>query len=251
MKTMKARGIKYFEKALRKQTGRAISDYSMISDGDRVLVAVSGGKDSIVLLRVLHMLQKAAPVDFELLPVHVSTGFEKGFDAVSSWSESELGLKMGIIDSGIARILAGSSDPGKSPCALCSRLRRGVLYTHAAETGATSIALGHHMDDIVETFVLRCFFTGQIGAMSPSRVSDDGKNRIIRPLAYCPEETIASYFSFMDVEPVKNECIMRKDGKRHMVKDYLKKMESDIPKLRYSIFASLSNIDLKGLCIRE
>jgi tRNA 2-thiocytidine biosynthesis protein TtcA len=248
---MKTHGIKYFGKAIRKHTGRAISDYSMINNGDKVIVAVSGGKDSIVLLQILHMLQKAAPVDFGLFPVHVSTGFEKGFDAVSSWSESELGLKIDIIDSGIARILAEASDPEKSPCALCSRIRRGVLYTHAAKTGATSIALGHHMDDIVETFMLRCFFTGQIGAMSPSRVSDDGTNRIIRPLAYCPEEIIASYFSFLDVEPVKNECILRKDSKRHMIKDYLKKMEMDIPKLKYSIFASLSNIDLKGLCIRE
>jgi tRNA 2-thiocytidine biosynthesis protein TtcA len=248
---MKKQGIKYFEKAIRKNAGRAISDYSMIKDGDKVMVAVSGGKDSIVLLKILHLLQKAAPVDFELWPVHVSTGYEKGFDAVSSWSESELGLKIDIINSGISAILAGSSDPEKSPCALCSRLRRGVLYTHASRTGATSIALGHHLDDIVETFLLRCFFTGQIGAMSPSRVSDDGKNRIIRPLAYCTEEMIASYFSLLDVKHVTNECIMRKDGKRRLVKDYLRKMEKDIPNLRYSIFASLSNVDMKGLCIRD
>jgi len=107
------------------------------------------------------------------------------------------------------------------------------------------------LDDIVETFLLRCFFTGQIGAMSPSRVSDDGKNRIIRPLAYCTEEMIASYFSLLDVKHVTNECIMRKDGKRRLVKDYLRKMEKDIPNLRYSIFASLSNVDMKGLCIRD
>ena len=248
---MKTHGIKYFEKFIRKQTGRAISDYSMINDGDKIIVSVSGGKDSIVLLQILHLLEKAAPVHFELLPVHVSTGFEAGFDKISSWSEYELGLKIDIIESGISQILAGSSDPEKSPCALCSRLRRGILYTHAAKIGATSIALGHHMDDIVETFLLRCFFTGQIGAMSPSRVSNDGTNRIIRPLAYCPEETVASYFSLLGIEPVKNECVMRRDSKRHMIKDYLKEMEMDIPKLKYSIFASLSNIDMKGLCIRE
>jgi tRNA 2-thiocytidine biosynthesis protein TtcA len=248
---MKTHGIQYFEKLVRKQTGRAISDYSMIKNGDRVIVAVSGGKDSIVLLKILHMLGKAAPVDFELLPVYVSTGFETGFDEIASWSESELGLKIDIIDSGISQILAASSDPEKSPCALCSRLRRGILYTHAAKIGATSIALGHHMDDIVETFLLRCFFTGQIGAMSPSRVSNDGANRIIRPLAYCPEEIVVSYFSFLKVEPVKSECVMRRDSKRHMIKNYLKEMEMDIPKLKYSIFASLSNIDMKGLCIRE
>jgi tRNA 2-thiocytidine biosynthesis protein TtcA len=248
---MKNHGKEYFEKVVRKYAGREISDYSMIENGDKVIVAVSGGKDSIVLLKILHLLQKAAPVDFELWPVHVKTGFEKGFDAVSSWSESELGLKIEVIDSGIDRILDESSDPEKSPCALCSRLRRGVLYTRATMTGATSIALGHHLDDIVETFLLRCFFTGQIGAMSPSRVSDDGKNRIIRPLAYCPEEVIDSYFSFLEVVPAGNECILRSDGKRRMIKDYLKKMETDIPNLKYSIFASLSNIDMKGLCIRD
>ncbi len=248
---MKEHSMEYFEKAIRKHAGRAISDYSMIENGDKVIVAVSGGKDSIVLLKILHQLQKAAPVDFELWPVHVSTGFEKGIDAISSWSESELRLKIDIIESGISGILAGSSDPEKSPCALCSRLRRGVLYTHADRTGATSIALGHHLDDIVETFLLRCFFTGQIGAMSPSRISDDGKNRIIRPLAYCPEEIIASYFSFLEIEPAENECIRRSDGKRLMIKGYLKKMETDIPNLKYSIFAALSNIDMKGLCIRN
>ena len=144
MKADKVHDFKYFEHSIRKHAGQAIMDFSMIKDGDRVIVAVSGGKDSIVLLKILRLLQKAAPVDFELLPVHVSTGFEKGFDRIRAWAEAETGLEIRIVESGISQILSTSSDPEKSPCALCSRLRRGVLYTHAKETGATSIALGHH-----------------------------------------------------------------------------------------------------------
>jgi len=242
---------RHFERSIRKLTGTAISDYSMIKKGDKVIVAVSGGKDSIVLLKILHLLQKAAPVDFELLPVHVCTGFEKGIDNIISWAKAELSIDILIINSNISSILETSADPSKSPCALCSRLRRGVLYTFAKNIGASTIALGHHMDDIVETFLLRCFFTGQIGAMSPARISDDKANRIIRPLAYCTEDAISSYFSFFDIEPVKNECILRKDSKRHLIKDYLKNMERDIPNIKYSIFGSLSNIDMKGLCLRD
>lgn len=251
MTKSKSYDLKHFERALRKHAGQAIQDYSMINNGDRVIVAISGGKDSIVLLKILRLLQNAAPVDFELLPVHVSTGYEKGFEAVTSWAETDLKMSIHVIDSGISGILEESSDPDKSPCGLCSRLRRGILYSYAKSVNASSIALGHHMDDIVETFLLRCFFTGQLGAMSPARVSDDGANRIIRPLSYCTEDIISSYFSYFDIKPVKNECILRKDSKRHMIKNYLKNMEKDIPKIKYSIFGSLSNIDMKGLCFRE
>jgi len=242
---------RYFERRLRKKTGSAIHDYRMIENGDRVLVAVSGGKDSIVLLKVLSDLCRAAPVNFEIIPVHISTGFEKDFSRINRWIEQSLHLEVVVFESGISEILKKASDPDKSPCALCSRLRRGMLYSLAEEKGASSIALGHHMDDVVETFLLRCLFTGQIGAMAPSRYSNDGKNRVIRPLAYCTNEMIKEYFAFLDIEPVENSCVIRADGKRDLIRKYIDMVQRDIPSARNSLFAALGNIDMKSMCLKE
>ncbi|HOJ13362.1 MAG TPA: ATP-binding protein [Deltaproteobacteria bacterium] len=247
---MKQRSFAYLERLLRKKTGQAIHDYRMIEEGDRVMVAVSGGKDSLVLVKILSLLRRAAPVEYELMPVYVNSGFDSGFDRVKAWIEDTLGLDVIIHDAYIREILDTVGDPDKSPCALCSRLRRGHLYSLATQMGADSIALGHHLDDIVETFLLRCFYTGQIGAMAPSRVTDDGKNRIIRPLAYCTSELIDAYFSRLEVEPVTVECPARPDGKRMLVRDYIKRLERDIPRVRYSLFAALGNIDARSLCTK-
>ena len=241
---------KYYQKRVLRKAGTAIHDYRMIGRGDRVLVAVSGGRDSIVLLKVLSELQGAAPVPFELVPVHVATGFEQGFHRVSAWAFSELGMDIRVFPSGIGEILEEVSDPEKSPCALCSRLRRGVLYTLAHEGGFTSIALGHHLDDIVETFFLRCFYTGQIGAMAPSRFSDDGRNRVIRPLAYCRADLVQGYFEPLDVTPVVSQCPRKADGKREYVRNQLSSLEKENPFIKESVFSALSNIDLKSLCLR-
>lgn len=223
----------------------------MVQQGDRVLVAVSGGKDSIVMMKILQALKEAAPLEFELIPVHVNTGFDVGFDRVSDWISLNLGYEVKIVDGHISEIMEAVCDPEKSPCALCSRLRRGILYGLAEETGVSSIALGHHMDDIIETFLLRSFFTGQLGAMAPQRMSDDGRNRIIRPLAYCPHDLIAAYFTHLEVEPVEIRCPLGKDGKRQLIRDYLKMMESDIPTIKHSLFAALGNIDMSSLCVKE
>jgi tRNA 2-thiocytidine biosynthesis protein TtcA len=242
---------RYFEKRIRKKTGSAIHDYRMIENGDKVLVAVSGGKDSLVLLKVLSDLKIAAPVDFEIIPVHISTGFERGTSSVLAWIRESFHLDTLVIDSKISKILQDVSDPEKSTCALCSRLRRGRLYSLAQEIGASSIALGHHQDDIIETFFLRCFYTGQIGAMAPSRYSNDGKNRVIRPLAYCKNELVESYFSFLDVEPVDNKCIISPDGKRALIRKYLGMIEKENPHFKDSVFASLGNIDMKSMCLKD
>ena len=242
---------RYYERRLRKHVGSAIQDFAMVRDGDSIMAAISGGKDSIVMLKILNDLRLAAPVSFEIRPIHVATGFEENFDQIAAWSKKELHLEIEIIDSDLARILNEIRDPAKSACALCSRLRRGILYAQAQDTGANAIALGHHRDDIVETFLLRSFYTGQLGAMAPSRISNDGRNRIIRPLAYCPETLISEYFEHLEVAPVENRCLIRADSKRDMIKKYLKELENDIPDIRSSIFAALGNIDRRSLCIRE
>ncbi|HNR50390.1 MAG: tRNA 2-thiocytidine biosynthesis protein TtcA [Deltaproteobacteria bacterium ADurb.BinA179] len=241
---------RYYEKQLRRKVGTAIHDYQMIRRGDRILVAVSGGKDSLVLLKVLADLRRSAPVEYEIMPVHLSTGFEKDFGRIIEWARSALGLEIEVVQTGISEILARVSDPEKSPCALCSRLRRGRLYTLAQERGVSSIALGHHLDDIIETFFLRCFYTGQIGAMAPARVSNDGRNRVIRPLAYCKLTLVKAYFSFFDVEPVSCSCMIRPDSKREQIREYLRILEKDNPKMKNSIFAALGNIDTKSLCLK-
>jgi tRNA 2-thiocytidine biosynthesis protein TtcA len=223
----------------------------MIEPGDKVLVAISGGKDSIVMMKILAALKEAAPLEFELIPVHVKTGYEVGFERVSAWIREDLGYEVLVSDGYISQIMEVASDPGKSPCALCSRLRRGKIYGLADEMGVASIALGHHMDDIIETFLLRCLYTGQLGAMSPARRSDDGKNRIIRPLAYCPNELITAYYAHLEIEPVEIRCPIRPDSKRGLIRDFIKRMENDIPSIKHSMFAALGNIDMKSLCIKE
>ena len=242
---------RYLEKQIRRKAGQAIQDYRMIRNGDRVLVAVSGGKDSIVMMKVLSILRTVAPVDFEIVPVHVMTGYESGFDRIRTWIRETLGYETIVHESFISQILEAAGDPDKSPCALCSRLRRGMLYTLAEEKRAASIALGHHMDDIIETFFLRCLYTGQLGAMAPARVSDDGRNRVIRPLAYCTNDIIEAYFPYLEVEPVEVSCPIRKDSKRELIRDYIKRLERDIPSMKHSIFASLGNIDTASLCVKE
>ncbi|HQP30673.1 MAG TPA: ATP-binding protein [Deltaproteobacteria bacterium] len=242
---------RYYERGVRKKVGMAIRDYGMVRPKDRVIVAGSGGKDSLVLLKVLCDLRRAAPIDFEIVPLHIKTGFEDGFERVAAWADQALGLEIREVRTDIARILAEVSDPEKSVCALCSRLRRGHLYSLAHEMGAASIALGHTRDDIVETFLLRCLYTGQMGAMRPARVSNDGRNRVIRPLAYCPAELVERYFSFLEIAPVSNNCPIRSDGKRALVRGLLKDLEKDNPKARASLFAALGNIDMKSLCVRE
>lgn len=241
---------KYYEKRVLRKAGTAIHDFRMIEHGDRILVAVSGGKDSIVLLKVLTALKRSAPIEFEIFPVHISTGFEQGFDQIQEWAETCLGLHIQVFDSGIKEILTHSSDPEKSPCALCSRLRRGILYSLAKKENLNSIALGHHLDDIIETFFLRCFYTGQVGAMAPSRYSNDGLNRVIRPLAYCKAELVLKYFGTLEVEPVSSSCPIRTDGKRELMRSYLSSMEKEIPTIKENIISALGNIDMKSLCLK-
>src|SRR5690554_6923975 len=180
-------------KRLRHQVGRAIADFGMIEDGDKVMVCLSGGKDSYTLLDVLLQLRKKAPVDFSITAVNLDQK-QPGFpEHVLPEYLRSIGVDFHVIEQDTYSVVSRVVPEGKTMCSLCSRLRRGALYTHAAEHGFTKIALGHHRDDMVATFFLNLFFHAKLGAMPPKLLSDDGRHVVIRPLAFACEDDIAAY----------------------------------------------------------
>src|SRR5690349_1358894 len=180
-------------KRLRRQVGQAIADFNLIEDGDKVMVCLSGGKDSYTLLDVLLSLQAKAPVDFSLHAVHLDQK-QPGYDpAILPRHLESVGVPFTVLEQDTYSVVKRVVPENKTMCGLCSRLRRGALYTHAEREGFTKIALGHHRDDIVETMFLNMFFHSKLASMPPKLLSDDGKHTVIRPLAYCAEDDIARY----------------------------------------------------------
>jgi len=228
---------------LRGLVGKAIEDYRMIEAGDRVMVCLSGGKDSFTLLDLLVSLQYRAPVDFELLAVNLDQK-QPGFpeDVLPAYLEV-LGVPFRILQQDTYSVVTRVVPEGKTMCGLCSRLRRGALYTFAAEHGITKIALGHHADDIMETLFLNLFFGGKLKAMPPKLRSDDGRHIVIRPLAYCREREIARYARARAFPVIPcNLCGSQENLQRKEVKKLLNLWESQYPNRIESILAGLRNV---------
>jgi tRNA 2-thiocytidine biosynthesis protein TtcA len=235
--------VNKLNKRLRRLAGSAIADFNMIEDGDRVMVCLSGGKDSYALLDILRNLQAHAPTRFELVAVNLDQK-QPGFpEEVLPRYLSEIGMPFRIVEQDTYSVVKRVIAEGKTTCSLCSRLRRGVLYRVAGELGATKIALGHHRDDILETLFLNLFYGGKLKTMPPKLVSDDGRNIVIRPLAYCKEKDLAAYAEIENFPIIPcNLCGSQKNMKRQAVKEMLQQWEKKSPGRLETMFTALQNV---------
>lgn len=228
---------------LRSAVGKAIADYGMIEAGDRIMVCMSGGKDSYTMLELLLSLRRRAPVDFELIAVNLDQR-QPGFpaDVLPAYLE-QLGVPYKIVTEDTYSVVKRVIPQGKTMCGLCSRLRRGILYRTATELGATKIALGHHREDIVETLFLNMFYGGRLKTMPPKLRSDDGCHVVIRPLAYCPEREIARYARGREfpIIPCKL-CGSQDHAQRQKIKAMLTDWEREDPGRTLRLFRSLQNV---------
>jgi tRNA 2-thiocytidine biosynthesis protein TtcA len=230
-------------KRLRRQVGQAIADYNMIEDGDRVMVCLSGGKDSYTLLDILRLLQAKAPVRFELVAVHLDQKQPDYDAAILPDYLRSIGMPFEILEQDTYSVVKRVIPEGKTMCGLCSRLRRGALYTYAERHGFSRIALGHHRDDIVETLFLNMFYHSKLKAMPPKLKSDDGKHIVIRPLAYCRERDIADYAA-LKAFPIMpcNLCGSQETLQRQAIKQMLHDWERKHPGRIENTFRALTAV---------
>jgi tRNA 2-thiocytidine biosynthesis protein TtcA len=246
--TRPSRTLQRLQAQLRGSVGKAIQDFGMIAHGDKVMVCLSGGKDSYTLLDILLSLQRSAPVSFELLAVNLDQK-QPDFPAnVLPDYLRRLSVPFRIIEQDTYSVVKRVIPEGRTMCGLCSRLRRGALYRFAAENGITKIALGHHRDDIVETLFLNLFFGGRLKAMAPKLLSDDGRQIVIRPLAYVAERDIARYARGREfpIIPCKL-CGSQDNMQRVAIKKMLADWERDFPGRTETIFSALRNVEVEHL----
>ncbi|WP_218587215.1 tRNA 2-thiocytidine(32) synthetase TtcA [Nitrosospira sp. Nsp11] len=235
--------VNKLHKRLRRLVGTAIADFNMIENGDRVMVCLSGGKDSYALLDILRNLQAHAPIEFELIAVNLDQK-QPGFpEHVLPGYLTSIEMPFQIVEQDTYSVVKRVIAEGKTTCSLCSRLRRGVLYRVAGELGATKIALGHHRDDILETLFLNLFYGGKLKTMPPKLVSDDGRHIVIRPLAYCKEKDLAAYAEIEDFPIIPcNLCGSQKNLQRQAVKEMLQQWDKKYPGRLETMFTALQNI---------
>jgi tRNA 2-thiocytidine biosynthesis protein TtcA len=225
-------------------TGKAIGDYNMIEDGDTVLVCMSGGKDSYTMLMMLLALQERAPISFKIIAMNLDQK-QPNFpaDILPAYFE-KLGVDYRIVEADTYSVVKEKIPEGATTCSLCSRLRRGIIYTTAKKLGANKIALGHHRDDIVETLFLNMFFGAKLKAMPPKLATNDKQNVVIRPLAYCAEKDIASYARQMGFPIIPCDlCGSQPNLQRQKVKDMLQAWESEQPGRINNIFRAITNVE--------
>ncbi|AEY01801.1 tRNA 2-thiocytidine biosynthesis protein TtcA [Oceanimonas sp. GK1] len=231
------------QKRLRRNVGEAIADFNMIEDGDRIMVCLSGGKDSYAMLDILQNLQAHAPIRFEIVAVNLDQK-QPGFPehVLPAYLDS-LGVEYKIVEEDTYSIVKDKIPEGKTTCSLCSRLRRGILYRTATELGATKIALGHHRDDILETLLLNMFYGGTMKSMPPKLVSDNGKHVVIRPLAYCKEKDLVRYATAREFPIIPcNLCGSQENLQRQAIKSMLQDWDKRFPGRIESMFRSVQNL---------
>ena len=237
------------QKRLRRNVGEAIADYNMIEDGDRIMVCLSGGKDSYTMLEILRNLQQSAPISFSLVAVNLDQK-QPGFPEhiLPAYLES-IGVEYKIVEENTYSIVKDKIPEGKTTCSLCSRLRRGILYRTATELGATKIALGHHRDDILQTLFLNMFYGGKMKGMPPKLMSDDGKHIVIRPLAYCREKDIELFATAREYPIIPcNLCGSQPNLQRQVIGEMLRDWDKRYPGRIETMFSAMQNVVPSHLC---
>ncbi|BCG09413.1 tRNA 2-thiocytidine(32) synthetase TtcA [Buttiauxella agrestis] len=237
------------QKRLRRNVGEAIADYNMIVEGDRIMVCLSGGKDSYTMLEILRNLQQSAPINFSLVAVNLDQK-QPGFPEhiLPAYLES-IGVEYKIVEENTYGIVKDKIPEGKTTCSLCSRLRRGILYRTATELGATKIALGHHRDDILQTMFLNMFYGGKMKGMPPKLMSDDGKHIVIRPLAYCREKDIERFAIAREYPIIPcNLCGSQPNLQRQVIGEMLRDWDKRYPGRIETMFSAMQNVVPSHMC---